>query len=289
MPYAFRLKDHSVAKAARRIADEQISRALIRIAAPEPLSAEDIHDLRTTVKRLRGLIGLIGPGLDDAKAQGRALRDAARAISAPRDSEVMLATLDVLAPEGLPTLRAALQETHHAAHADHALDAGLSDYGKALAKSLKRAEGWSLKSKGFGALEAGLAATFATARDDWHAARARGKAEALHETRKWIKAHGYHARLLEPIWPEMMATHRAVVDDLGETLGLMNDLAVFTRHLDTLDLPGAERDSARARADARHAELMTAVLPRADKFLSEPPEALTERWRGWWRWWRKEG
>lgn len=289
MPYAFQRDDRSAARGARRILAEQGHRAIALIERDEELSAEEIHRLRTTVKRLRALIRLIGPGLADTKALDRTLRDAGRAISAPRDSEVMLATLDVLAPKGLPGLRAAFEATHEAAHAPHALDDGLATYRGLMSTVMKQAKGWKLKSKGFGALRPGLAATFAEARKDWHAARASGNVEALHDTRKRIKAHGYQARLLEPIWPEMMAAHRTVVDDLGETLGLMNDLTVFAARVAALDLPEAERDEARALAAARHAALMTAVLPRTDKLLSEHPEALADRWAGWWKWWRKDG
>ncbi|WP_102226012.1 CHAD domain-containing protein [Acidimangrovimonas sediminis] len=290
MAYAFDRDDGKLARGTRRIATGLIRPALALIDEGRPLSAEDIHKLRTTVKKLRGLIRLVRPGLATADEEDKVLRDAARGISAPRDSEVMRQTLEALAPgDALPTLRAALDRAHADAHGPGVLDTGLAAYRAALRDLEDRVARWKLSGKGRLVLQAGVAATFDRARRDWHAARASGDAHAMHETRKRIKAHGYQARLLEPVWPAMMTAHRAVVDPLGETLGQMNDLAVFAAHVESLDLPDRERAQALALAHARYGELRDIAIPDADKLLSEDGTALAARWGAWWSLWRKEG
>ena len=289
MAYQFRRSDRTVQKGVRRIALEQIGRALARLDAPEPLTADDIHALRTTVKKLRGLVQLIRPGFADHGAEDDAFRDAGRAVSAPRDSEVMLATLDLLAPRGLPKLRAALRAQLAAAHADHVLDAGLDAYRDAMRAAQDRAQGWKVRGKGFAPLHDGLEASFRAARKAMAAARHDPLPERLHEARKRVKAHGYQTRLLVPIWPAQMEAHLAVATDLGELLGQMNDLSVFVSRLAALPIPETERTRADALARARHARLTAQAFPVAARLLAERPEDLARRWQAWWEIWRSEG
>ena len=69
-----------------------------RATAPEPAD-EAIHETRKALKRLRTIVRMLEPGLGErALAQETAaLRDVAAQLSAARDAEVMLATLESLA------------------------------------------------------------------------------------------------------------------------------------------------------------------------------------------------
>jgi CHAD domain-containing protein len=114
-------------------------------------------------------------------------------------------------------------------------------------------------------------------------ARAAPEPDALHEWRKRAKDHWYQARLLKPIWPAMMEPHIAAADDLGEWLGLINDLAVFRDRIEAAPLSAELKAEARELAISRHAELMTRVVPLGRLLFAGQAESLIDRWGAWWR------
>ncbi|MDY7105400.1 MAG: CHAD domain-containing protein [Actinomycetota bacterium] len=95
--YTFR-RDEPVDHAVRRIAHDQVERALTDLRDPERIGVEEaVHDCRKRCKKLRGLVRLARPALgkDYARAN-RGLRDAARELSDLRDDQALLATFETL-------------------------------------------------------------------------------------------------------------------------------------------------------------------------------------------------
>jgi hypothetical protein len=95
MGYRFRRDDASVEAGVRRIADEQLGKAVAALGG-EALH-EGVHDARKRVKKLRGLLRLVRPGFKGYAEENRTLRDAARTLSGLRDHAAMIETLDRLA------------------------------------------------------------------------------------------------------------------------------------------------------------------------------------------------
>ncbi|MCB2125762.1 MAG: CHAD domain-containing protein, partial [Rhodobacteraceae bacterium] len=100
---------------------------------------------------------------------------------------------------------------------------------------------------------------------------------------KRVKDHWYHARILQPIWPEMMTHHMAAAETLGETLGDARDLAYLAEALAALP----EAAEIRAAARDEEARLLADARALGRPFLSEPAGGLSCRWRGWWDIWRE--
>jgi CHAD domain-containing protein len=80
----------------RRIAGEQIGRALKELDNGDLDVAEKVHRVRKRCKKLRGLLHLIGPVFDNFDAENKAYRNAARLLSGVRDRRILLRTYDAL-------------------------------------------------------------------------------------------------------------------------------------------------------------------------------------------------
>lgn len=286
MAYSIAPRDRSATKALRRIARERLDDSLALVAARRMPQVELIHELRKNVKKTRALLRLVRPGFDAYAKENAALRDAGRMLSGLRDADVLAQSFDKTAarvytpPEILAALRRRVASTPVAA-ADP--DVTLKAHAEAIAEIAVRARKWKVAEDGFDAFEKGLERSWTAAGKAMRSAIDNPTGEALHLWRKRVKDHWYHARLLQPIWPEMMTHHMAAAETLSETLGDARDLAFLAEALAALpeatDIRTVARDEvARLLADAR-------ALGR--RFLSEPAECLSRRWRGWWDIWRE--
>jgi CHAD domain-containing protein len=285
MPYAILPEDESVESAVRRIAREEAEGALAAVRGDGELGPR-VHEMRKVVKKLRGLLRLVRPVLPPAAAENATLRDAGRSLADLRDAAVLLATVEPLARDMDESHRARLLAPVREATRQHdarAAEEMLPAFAETMSDLLDRSQGWRLKRDGWEALEPGLQATWAAARRTMRAARRDPQPDHLHEWRKRTKDHWYQARLLQPIWPEMMKPHVQAADDLGEVLGQVNDLAVLRHRLAGADLEPAIRSEAQDLATVRHAELLAQAMPLGRRLFAGEAEALTARWRGWWK------
>ncbi len=284
MPFAILPEDPSVEAALRRIAREEAEGALSQVRAAGDL-APRVHEMRKTVKKLRGLLRLVRPVFAEAGTENAVLRDAGRGLSDLRDAAVQLATVTRLS-EGMPEeRRARLLAPFRTAHASQDAQAGaflLPPFAAAMASLRDRSPGWALDVDGWDAVEPGLVATWSAARKAMKAARRKPSPDHLHEWRKRVKDHWYQARLLRPIWPRLMDPHIDAADELGEMLGQVNDLAVLRDRLDAAPLEEALRSEARDLANLREAELLARIRPLGRRLLAGPAEALSARWGAWW-------
>jgi CHAD domain-containing protein len=291
MAFEFERTDKTVQAGVRRIVAEEIETALAALDDEGRPLPERIHAARKAVKKLRGLIRLVRPGFPAYAAENAALRKAGRRLSGLRESEVARATLATLA-EGaglseaeMVGIDAPLLDRHAAEH--EALQPALEEFRAAMEAIRGRARNWRIKGKEFGAIDRGLADTWAKTRKALKRAAKRGRDEDFHEWRKRAKDHWYQTRLLSPIWPEAMAPHLAAADRLGVALGDYNDLSQIIRNLaegDGNEVPRAKlvEEAARRRA-ALHEE--ASLVGR--RLFAGPSRALTRRWRDWWTLWRE--
>ncbi|MFG0325891.1 MAG: CHAD domain-containing protein [Phycisphaerales bacterium JB037] len=295
MPYRFRSHDRSTAHAVRRIAREQLARAIREIDDPSLPVDDKVHQVRKRCKKVRALLRLVRGSLADSSPENRFLRDTARLLAPLRDADVRAATYDKLLDhhasqvnrQAFAPIRAAL--TRRSDKLAERIDPGdrLDQARARLADIRKRAKSWKLSSKGFAALEKGLARTYRRAREDRAAPGT--PPEQRHEWRKRIKDHWYHTRLLDRIWPQQMHARREMAHDLAELLGDEHDLVVLRDTIvRTPDL--ADPDTVQAflaLLDRRSLELAARAEPLADRLLAEAPEQLVDRWRLYWRAWRR--
>lgn len=285
MAYQFARTDRSIEKALYRIAREQIDAALAAARADGPL-APRIHEMRKSVKKLRGLIRLVRPGFADFAAENAALRNAAGGLSASREAAVNVTTLNILLPyvkhttDFAENLRAALAGPQ----AEPTGETTLTDFADAITALRQRAKSWTLANDGFDALSDGLELTWKRARHDMAIALKTPTTEVVHDWRKRVKDHWYQARLLSPIWPEAMAPHVETADRLGETLGDHHDLAVLISALEARKIKGIK--PILTAACKRQSALITAARTDAGRLFADSAPCLVARWGAWWRLWR---
>lgn len=270
----------------RRIARSELAEAIAHARA-DSHSASPLHAMRKSVKKTRGLLRLVAPVFAGFARENVVLRDAANGISALRDAEVMRLTLAGLVDDS-PSGEAARLFLEALPPLDVTPDrAALDRFAAALSEVHERARNWELEEQGWDALAPGLETTLRDATKRMARARRTRDDEHLHAWRSRVKHHWYQARLLLPIWPEMMEAHSAIAERLGEMLGDHHDLYVIE-----LALPGplnaAQSNALAERLETEQRRIEAAAFPLGARFFAEPPEALTARWREWYALWRAE-
>lgn len=291
MGYRFRHDDASVETGFRRIATEQLGKALASLDGAGALH-EGVHDARKRIKKLRGLLRLVRGAFKDYRDENAQLRDAARTLSGLRDHTAMLETLDRLSARRaeidgrrMVPLRRALEARRDAATAADDLPEKIEAFREVLRDTRVRAEGWRLKADGWGALGPGLSLTYARGRAAlWHAHKT-GRGEDFHELRKRVKYHGYHARLLTPIWPPLMEPFAALLDDLGELLGEQHDLVTFAPIVAASELKADVRAGLEELVVEERCRLEARAFVTGARVFAERPKALSRRLGAWWDAW----
>lgn len=289
MPYALQLDDRSATASLRRIALNELDKA---IGAAETCESDTlVHELRKAVKKTRGLLRLVRPGFAPFDTENAALRTAAQGISGLRDAEVLRQSLQSLSqeetdPAGAKAAATLLTLLPEAAPLtpDHE---ALAEFAAALTQIRTRTAHWRAPGKGWTAFAPGLTLSYAQARKRMARAEAAPSDEAFHAWRSRVKHHWYHSRLLTPIWPDMMQAQADLADRLCEALGAHHDLAVLRA-----TLPGP------LSPDQAHAlkRLIRRVQKRQEaeafhlgsRLFAEPPAALADRWGRWYELWRAE-
>lgn len=297
---AFRLKskDRSVETALRRIAGEQIDKAIEAIAAHDAAAA--VHDVRKRCKKLRGLIRLVRPAFRGYSNENAFFRDTARLIAGARDAKVMEDTFDALLHRyrdqvdraALETVRRRLSLEREAEAGDRSAAEKLAEVRARLENARGRVARWQLDETGWKAVEKGLTKIYGRAREAASEARTCPDGEIFHDLRKYIKYHWYHCRLLENLWPAMMRVRQEAARDLSEILGDHHDLTVFEQRLSAKpENYGQSRDVEVVIGLARtHRQaLEDAAWPAIGRLLGQGPAAMAQQFEALWDVWEDGG
>ncbi|WP_149589550.1 CHAD domain-containing protein [Tabrizicola flagellatus] len=287
MSYAFHRDDDGPEASLRRILDEELSSALKRLRSVS--DPEAVHGIRKNLKKTRALLRLYRAGLHGQPAANAALREVAAALSARRDAAVRLATFDRLfpdLPETLSPLRAQLLSESLAPD-----EAPTAELAATLADLRDRMADWRLEGKPVRVLARGLAIARRRAQAAAEAARAApDRPERVHDWRKRVKDLWYQSRLFAPVWPDLFRVLVAEADQLGETLGQHNDLAVLALHLQTVSgdvLPDVARALLATRIEDARTSILSRAFPASDRLLAGDPEAMADTWISWLKLWQR--
>ena len=301
MAYRFE-HDESIADGVRRIADEQLRKALDELdAPPRDAVVEVVHGVRKRCKKLRGLIRLVRPAMGKQYRRANVLiRDAARELSSLRDAHALLGTFDdLVAASPAPASAGALEAVREglAARAEAATDAVTGDDERVqraralLREAHERVSRWRIGDD-LDDVAAGLAKTYGRGR--------RGLARAfddptdanLHEWRKRAKYTWYHVRLLQDAAPSVLGPLTERFHDLSDAIGDDHDLAVLTGVLraapDEFGGTGAVRE-AQLLIDGQRADLQRRALRLGARLYVEKPAAFGARMVGYHAAWMAHG
>jgi CHAD domain-containing protein len=289
MAFCFRSDDLSLTAALHRIAGSELSRALAAIPDQRATPPAGIHDVRKRIKKVRGLLRLLRPGLRDYQVENAALREAAQSISGLRDSAVRLATLDMLfpdLPDALAPLRPALEGEMPS---DTSMPDAVPQTRVRLLEIQQRVQHWHVRGKDRHVLAEGLARTRKRAQLALDHAARDTSIEAMHEWRKRAKDHWYQSRLFTPVWPDVIAPQAEAASVLTEALGVHHDLGVLLEHVETAHqtrVSGDAMDLLRRRVAEALTDIESRVFRDGRRLIAGPPRGMAEMWVECWLLWR---
>jgi CHAD domain-containing protein len=264
-------------RAAAREQIEDAIRLLDQEHAGDPVEA--VHGARKDLKKTRSILRLARPDMPTKayRRENRFLRETARSLSATRDADVMVETLDdlseryagQLAKDVFSALRAGLAEdAERQRRQTQGADAEV--VGDALRSALARVEDWPLEKCDEDTLRDGIVRAYARGRRAFAEAGREPTVVHLHDWRKRVKDLWYHQRLIEDAWPGLLEAHADESHRLADLLGDDHDLAVLAEAL-----PG--EDSVLELIGRRREELQADARRLGERIYAEKPKAFRRR------------
>ncbi|MEQ8514852.1 MAG: CHAD domain-containing protein [Chromatocurvus sp.] len=282
----------------RRMAREQMDKALAEIDDSGLDRQQTVHQVRKRCKKIRALLQLARGDLDNAgkvyQRENACFRDAARSLSNVRDAEALLETCDKLIDasprqdkrQRLENARHVLEERRlTAVQDDIGLDERIDAFAATLRAARQRVEAWPIGDS-FAALAPGLKKNYRRGRKAMKSAVKTPSTDKLHEWRKRVKYHRYHLQVLRPTWDAVLHAWQDELNDMGEALGDDHDLAVFTATLSEEHARFTSNRELRALVglcDRRRAQLQARVFPLGQRAFTEKPKHLVRRLEVYWK------
>jgi CHAD domain-containing protein len=303
-PGAYRLRrDEKVAAGVRRVARARADDALehLRGEATDDF-ATAVHEARKDLKKIRSVLRLVRDRLGDdvfSSENGR-FRDAGRMLSAPRDAEVKLATLDGLRERYSDEVPADASDRLGAAlEADRDAVAQSDDGSREAAREAigliedgrEQIDDWPLAGSGWKLVRGGLERSCRTGRKRFRETVADPSPEAVHEWRKRVKDLWYHLRLVRDAWRPVLGGLADEAHELADLLGDHHDLHVLAT--DAAGRAELHQDGGGVTAllelvERRQDELLELAIPIGERLYAEKPKIFIRRTRKYWRAWRPD-
>ena len=282
---------------ARRIACAQMTDAL-RALERRPLSDEDVHSARKSLKKARAMLRLLRPAIGDRayRRENALLRDTARPLSGVRDAKVLLQTLERLEHRlRAPGSPRPAEELHRILCRERTdlrrelLRGSKPLIGelKALREARRRASRWRVGHKGWSILGAGLARVYGQARRALCLAESNPAAGTLHEWRKQTKYLWHQLQVLEPLGASVAGLAQRA-HGIADALGEDHDLWVLRARIATGGPARADRRRLLSLIDRRSTRLRAQALALGRQLYADPGPAFERRLHALWRAWRRK-
>jgi CHAD domain-containing protein len=290
MTYRFKLQE-PIGQGVARIGLEQIEIAAAKLASKDDVSTA-IHDARRCLKRVRALLRLIEPGLEEGLYEREAERLAGigKLLSGARDLDVMRQTLSKLESrfDALPAGAAGRLEKLVAR--SHGLSRRTGADGRRqallrLGQSKRFFTGKATAHIELDHLVDGLGRTYRKARKAFRQAYREPGDESFHAWRKRVQLHWRHMALLSRGWPEALSARASEAKELSRLLGEDHDHAVLlalARERGSSILEPKDLEALTALCNSCQVELRAAAKPRGERLFAEPAGNLEERVALYW-------
>ena len=295
---AFRLRrDEHVPDGIRRIARGQLEDAHEELSrAPDRKLAEAVHATRKRLKRLRATVRLSRDAIGEQtyERENSSFRAAGRKLSAGRDAQVRLDTLDDLRerfagelPEDA-TARLRLLLDNERDHAEASLrdhDSDTAEVLSAVQQGIAQTPTWTFERDDFRALSPGLRRIYRRGRKRMRAARKDPTPENLHEWRKRVKDLWHATQIVRCARPKRLKRFAKRAHALADVLGDRNDLELLRDYIETHPQCFHDDDARQALVaviDRRAAVLRDKAFKRGKRLYSQSPKRFVrDVERGW--------
>ena len=293
MAYKF-ASDEPVAEGVRRIVHEEVSSAAERSKARTSAEKDEaIHEIRKSLKRIRGLLKLMEPVLGDTyRREAEGWRELARRLSPLRDAGAMLGALDEMR-ERCPHLvhsaiRRRLVQGKRELEQKEDVSATLRKVVTGLKRSEAKLKSWPLEGNGFEAVAPGLQKTYKRGLQALRTVQAEPSADNLHRLRRRAKEHLYQVRLLEGLWDGKLRRHESKVSKLEEILGSHQNLVVMKMKI--LEIPGRKAAAAEVNKflealEQREKDLAARAIKLGARVYNESPARVKKTAKQLWKHW----
>jgi len=295
----------AVADAIRRIAREQVDKALDTIddpnddphADPHADPHEKVHEGRKRCKKIRGLVRLTRPAFEDTYDRENGwYRDAARTLSDLRDAAAFLESFDALLDRfddeidrrHFTAIRQAFEDRRDRLAEAQDIEGRLGAFAERMRVGRQRIDGWTLDEDGFDAVAPGVKKTYKRTRHAMEDAYDKPADDRFHEWRKRVKYHRYHCRLLRHAWKPVLDERRDEIKRLSDLLGDEHDIAelrAVIRDEQPRFGPLKNLDAFGELLDRRQAELRAWARPLGQRCFDEKGKRLIARletdWDAW--------
>ena len=270
-------KTESLPEGIVRIARGRLDSALDQLSGRAGTdSATAVHEARKDIKKLRAVARLVQA---DPSWNAR-FRETGRRLSARRDADVLLETLDALVEQGhvgKKAVRGLRKEL--AAEAGRAGESGELELAQAeLTVARTEVEALAPRKDSFKTVRPGLEKIYGDGRAAYRAARKKPTTKNLHEWRKRVKDLWYSATILRPAWPGMMSELAAEAHVLSELLGEEHDLAILTERA-----TGKKHKGLRRAIAKRRSRLKKRAMKMGKRLYAEKPKGFSRRIGAAWR------
>lgn len=234
---AFELIDkEEFSHAFRRIAREQIERAIDEIEDKNVSLDDAIHDVRKCCKKIRGLLRLYRKDFPDYSDENAFFRDLAKLLSVARDTKVMVDTFDAgkasyCAPidaRACADVRRTLVQRRIDAYNAPGLERNLHEVKKKLREAKDRIEAWEVETGKRKYVVKSAMKVIKRFRKGFKKATDSSTPEQLHDWRKRAKYHMYHCRILLPLHEKKFKKLESDAHKVSDLLGDYHDFVVFS-------------------------------------------------------------
>ena len=306
-PSRYRLERENSVESVRRVARGRVDSAVssLRQGAKED-RATAVHTARKDMKKMRSVLRLVRDelGKNTYREENRRYRDAARLLSATRDSEVLAGTLDSVLedyPEGGPSVDGLVSDLVQrrrlaSSEGETSSNAALDEAADRIEAGGRRIAVWPLESTGWRLFEPGLKRCYAAGRKDLTSVEEQlrrdqpPEPEVMHDWRKRVKDLWYATRLLREAWPAGLEGPEDESSRLADLLGDYNDLSVLLDEIETRHTPADDGGSwdeedfsvLAETIESRQRGLLDDCLPIARRLYAEDPAAFTARIGAYW-------
>jgi CHAD domain-containing protein len=216
----------------RRVVDVLTDSAVNSLSHESRNGEQDIHQVRTIIKRLRALLRLIRPAVAPTffNRENARLRTAAGLLSFARDAEVARETLKMLPVSNQSdqdAVRSVLSGFESNVELPNDVEQTMAEVKRRLEQTRRNFQRLKLRGSEPEILERGLRAVYRQGRNRMKDAIELGEDSAFHRWRIRAKNLYYEIEFLESVWPERL--HRLIsrLAKLQDNIGLVHDAAVL--------------------------------------------------------------
>ena len=272
-----------------------IDRALHRIESPSGDCTEDVHFVRTTIKRLRAMLRLIQPAIRAAafERENVSLKNAARRLAGLRDAAVGQKMLERLAKAARgkrePGACKVVLDRYRLLGPVQSVAQQKSTM-RSVARRLRRSrqdiQRLQIVQDEWRTIGPGLAQVYRSGRKRMRNALTSGEDAAFHRWRVRVKNLYFQMQWLTPLWPKRLRRMMARLTKLQKALGADHDVTVLKAVLEKSpnDFGGPTAVKCiLARLKKRSGKFRRASRPLGEKIFAQKPDRFIQRFKQHWR------